>query len=68
MASRLPEGTIIYAKGEADAVRHTIAAVGKTVEIAILDLSLAPDDLLSQVSDLAQRLLGKVSLQKTLAA
>jgi 5-methylcytosine-specific restriction enzyme subunit McrC len=56
VASGLPHGTIIYAKGEVDEVTHHIRAVGKTIEIATLDLEADPDMLLRQIAQLGTRL------------
>lgn len=68
VASGLPHGTIIYAKGAADELTHHIPAVGKTIEVATLDLEADPDMLLRQVSQLGARLAAEATATSVSAA
>ncbi len=52
----LPGGLLIYAKGEAAETTYHVRHSGKRLEVAALDLSGALDDVLSRVSDLADRI------------
>ena len=52
----LPGGMLVYAKGEAEPVVHTVRHTGKRLEIAALDLSGALGEILADVG----RLAGKV--------
>ena len=51
----LPGGMLIYAKGEADEVVHTVRHSGKRLEVAALDLSGTLEDVLARVKKLADR-------------
>ena len=51
-AANLPSGLLIYAKGESDPATYTITNAGKTVEVASIDLSGQPEDILGQVKGL----------------
>jgi len=54
IATDLPGGLLIYADG-ADA-SHTIVNLGKLLDIATLDLSGTPDDVLGQIAGIARRI------------
>ena len=58
-AANLPSGLLIYAaedhaRGGHD-VKHCITNANKTIELAAIDLSGQPEDILKQVKDLACR-------------
>ena len=52
-AADLPSGLLIYASGESNPVKHCITNAGKTIEVAAIDLSGQPEDILRQVKGLA---------------
>jgi len=52
----LTEGHLVYAKGNEPTVTHHIRNAGITIHAHALDLAAAPDALLAQVDDLADRL------------
>ena len=52
----LPGGMLIYAKGEADPIIHRVRHAGKRLEVASLDLSCPFEEILTQVKDLANRI------------
>ena len=58
-AADLPSGLLIYAAEEHERggyhVRHCITNAGKTIEVAAIDLSGQPEDILRQVKGLACR-------------
>lgn len=49
----LPEGHLIYAKGNEQPMAHTVSRAGITIHCHALDLGLAPTELLGQVGRLA---------------
>jgi 5-methylcytosine-specific restriction enzyme subunit McrC len=51
----LPGGLLIYAEGEAAPVSHRVRHAGKCLEVATLDLSGSPAELLAAVRELADR-------------
>ena len=51
----LPEGVLIYAAGEADPVRHMVPHAAKMLEVMTLDLEASPDEVLSRVGGIAER-------------
>ena len=53
VASRLPSGLLVYAADEHDPTSHVIRHVGKTIEIAALDLSDGPDAIMDDVQRIA---------------
>jgi 5-methylcytosine-specific restriction enzyme subunit McrC len=53
VASDLPTGLLIYAKGEAEDVVHAIAHVDKELAVRTLDLTQSPGDILRQIDVLA---------------
>ena len=53
VASDLPSGLLVYAADEHEPTRHVINHVGKTIEIAALDLSGDPDVVLDDVKRIA---------------
>ena len=55
-ASNLPEGHLVYAKGNEPGRTHTVRGTGIVIHIHALDLSLAPVDLLERISALADRI------------
>ena len=54
-AADLPTGLLIYAAGEDPSGKYRINHAGKTIEVATLDLSGAPEDILGEVHRLADR-------------
>ena len=52
-ASDLPSGLLVYAAGEEAEARHGIRHAGKTIEVATLDLTGTPDEMLAAVGELA---------------
>ena len=49
----LPGGMLVYAKGEAEPVVHTVRHTGKAIEVASLNLSGRLEDILADVDRLA---------------
>jgi len=54
----LPEGHLVYAKGNAESATHEVRHAGVTIHTHTLDLAEAPPALLGQVDRLAQRVAG----------
>ena len=54
-AADLPSGLLIYADGEDPSGKYRINHAGKTIEVATLDLSGTPEDILGEVHRLADR-------------
>ena len=52
-AANLPSGLLIYAKGESDPATYNITNANKAIELAAIDLSGQPEDILRQVKGLA---------------
>jgi 5-methylcytosine-specific restriction enzyme subunit McrC len=52
----LPSGHLVYAKGNAQAARHTVRNAGVRIVCHALDLTLPPDQLLAQVGTLTEQL------------
>ncbi|MGH4018734.1 MAG: McrC family protein [Pseudonocardiaceae bacterium] len=55
-ALRLSRGHLVYAQGNADAIRHVIPHAGIEIVCHALDLALPPGKLLAQVADIADEL------------
>ena len=51
----LPGGLLIYAQGEAEPAAHRVRHAGRRLEVAALDLSGSPADLLARIAALAER-------------
>ncbi|WP_245804937.1 McrC family protein [Amycolatopsis australiensis] len=58
-ALNLPEGHLVYAKGNAPHASHRVRNVGITIHQHVLDLDQPPGDLLTSVGHLARRLIRK---------
>jgi 5-methylcytosine-specific restriction enzyme subunit McrC len=56
VATRLPAGLLIYAEGEGEPARHEVVELGKMLEVASLDVSGRPEEILQSVWRLAQRI------------
>jgi 5-methylcytosine-specific restriction enzyme subunit McrC len=56
VATDLPGGILIYAKGESEPVVHEIVHAGKQIEVATLDLEGSPADILAQLRAIARRI------------
>ena len=56
IAAHVPGGLLIYAQGEADPIAHTITHVGKRLEVVAMDLSGAPEEIMAEVSRIADRI------------
>ena len=54
-AADLPSGLLIYAADEGEPAEYRINHAGKTIEVATLDLSGTPEDILGEVDRLADR-------------
>ena len=54
-AADLPSGLLIYANGEGEPAKYRIDHAEKTIEVAALDLSGAPEAILGDVERLAER-------------
>ena len=54
-AADLPSGLLIYADGEGEPAKYRIDHTEKTIEVAALDLSGAPEAILGDVERLAER-------------
>ena len=50
----LPNGHLVYAKGNEEPVRHVVRRSGVEISCHAVDLSLAPEMLMSQIRDLAR--------------
>jgi len=57
-ALRLSDGHLVYARGNAEEVTHTVRHAGITIHAHTLDLGVPPIDLLKQVNELAARIVG----------
>ena len=68
IAADLPRGLLIYAAEERERGVHEIVHVGKELTITTLDLEGAPDDILGQVGQLAERISGMKSEAQDRAA
>lgn len=53
IAADLPGGLLIYAQGEEEPIVHTIRHVGKKLHVVALELSGSPDEILAEVSRIA---------------
>ena len=53
-AADLPSGLLIYAAAEGEPAEYRINNAGKTIEVAALDLSGAPETILGEVGRLAR--------------
>ncbi|MBG0818399.1 McrC family protein [Planomonospora sp. ID82291] len=60
-ALRLPQGHLVYAKGNAAAARHAVRHTGIEIICHALDLTLPPEQLLTQVGGIAAELAGRQS-------
>jgi 5-methylcytosine-specific restriction enzyme subunit McrC len=56
VAADLPAGLLIYASGEATPITHTVVYLGKRLEVATLDVSGPPTEILGQVKRIADRI------------
>ena len=52
-ALALPGGLLIYAQGEAERAEYVVRHAGKRLQVAALDLSGSPDELLADIGELA---------------
>ena len=55
VAADVPSGLLVYAAGEAEAAVHRIPKAGKAIEVAAIDLSGQPSDILAEVERIADR-------------
>ena len=53
-AADLPAGLLVYAAGESDPGVHHIKNIGKTIEVATLDLTGCPESILKRIRTIAQ--------------
>ncbi len=56
IAANVPYGLLVYAAGEGEPAYHQVPAVGKTLEVAVLDVKGEPDAILSSIASLAGRI------------
>ena len=56
IAADLPEAMLVYAQGEAEPTVHAIRHAGKLLEIAAVDLSGSPEQILAEVGNVAERI------------
>ena len=68
IAADLPRGLLIYAAEERERGVHEIVHVGKELTITTLDLEGSPDEILGQVSRLAEQINGMKSRERGRAA
>ncbi len=68
IAAHLPRGLLIYAAGESERGVHEIVHIGKELSITTLNLERAPDEILGQVGQLAERISGMKSEARDQAA
>lgn len=54
----LPEGHLVYARGNESVVTHTVKNAGTAIHCHALDLALGPTELLQQVDQLALSVIG----------
>eukprot|EP01047_Picozoa_sp_COSAG01_P001866 COSAG01_NODE_46_length_32080_cov_716.589319_15_plen_409_part_00 len=54
IAAGIPEGLLIYAKGESDPAIHKIVMASKKLTVMGLDLAGSPDEVLGQIQTVAQ--------------
>ena len=54
VALDLPGGLLIYAQGEAEPTTHQVRHAGKRLQIAAVDLSGSPAELLGRIAELAE--------------
>lgn len=59
IAADLPEGILIYAKGEANAAVHEIQMAGKWLTVLTLDLTGSPEQLLEQIESVGVRIMNQ---------
>ncbi len=57
IAARVPEGLLIYAKGEEEPAVHNIAMANKLLTVVSLDLAGDPGDILQQIRTVAERII-----------
>jgi 5-methylcytosine-specific restriction enzyme subunit McrC len=55
VAADLPGGLLIYAAGEGEPARHDVVHIGKQLEVVTLDLAGPPDEVLTQMREVAGR-------------
>ena len=68
IAADLPRALLVYASGQGDSGVHEIDHVGEELTISTLDLKRAPDEILGQVGQLAERISGMKSEARDQAA
>lgn len=55
IAADVSSGLLVYAYGEGESAFHQIKRLGKTLEVAVLDVSGTPDEILREVRGIAER-------------
>ena len=68
VATGLDQALLIYAAGEDEPASHEIVHIGKTIDVATMDLSVPASELLAQVERLAETVRGRVLSRVTAAA
>ena len=67
-AADLPSGLLVYAAGEDEPRSYEIKHAGKTIEVASLDLSGTPEEILDEVGRLAERVRSHTYVPRALRA
>lgn len=57
----LPDGHLVYARGNASEITHQVRRVGVVIHAHTVDLSALPAGLLSEIDELARRIAGTAS-------
>ena len=55
IAANLPSGLLVYAAGEGEPAIHQIPHANKAIEVAAIDLSQTPQDILAEVGRIGER-------------
>ena len=63
IAADLPSGLLVYAAGEDEGGTHRINNAGKTIEVTTLNLTGAPEDILAEVTCLAEQVRAHVRIR-----
>jgi 5-methylcytosine-specific restriction enzyme subunit McrC len=53
VATDLPGGLLVYAKGEGEPARHVVKHLGRELHVVALDLSCSPSEVLDQIDEVA---------------
>ena len=56
VATELPSGLLVYAAGEGEPLEHQVVHMGKSLDVATLEVTGSPDEILGEVEALAARI------------